>query len=111
MRINTRFFITCSCIFLVFVLAGFWHWGVVVGIMFTIMLSHGIHSPLPQASAVTPFAAQAGSAAGLSGAFFMVVALFLSTVVGATYNGTPYPVAIIAFTKQCTDFCLRAHIP
>jgi len=72
------------------------------------MLSHGIHSPLCQAGAITPFEAQAGTAAGLSGAFFMVVAFAIGTVVGVSYNETLYPIAIIAFTNSAIAFiCVR----
>jgi MFS transporter, DHA1 family, multidrug resistance protein len=55
-----------------------------------------VNFPIAQSGAVSPFPQQAGTAAGLMGALYMGLALVVGTVVGATHNGTLYPLAIIA---------------
>jgi DHA1 family bicyclomycin/chloramphenicol resistance-like MFS transporter len=64
--------------------------------IFMAMFAHGVNFPVSQSGSVTPFPQQAGTAAGLMGALYMSVAFAVGTAVGATYNGTLYPLALIA---------------
>lgn len=108
-RVGTIVSIVCGTLFLGSVLLGIRHWSVVLAVMFLTMGAHGIYSPLSQAGSVTPFPEQAGTAAGLSGGLYMVIAFIIGTVVGATYNGTMYPLAIISFVNGVVMFvCIRA---
>jgi DHA1 family bicyclomycin/chloramphenicol resistance-like MFS transporter len=90
--------------FLVATLFGWWHWAVVVLAMFLSMASHGINFPVSQAGSIAPFPKQAGTAAGLMGAVMMVFAFVSGTVVGATHNGTLYPLAIISAVLGSLNF-------
>jgi DHA1 family bicyclomycin/chloramphenicol resistance-like MFS transporter len=81
--------------FLAAVLAGVAHWSLVLVAMFCTMGAHGINFPIAQASAVSPFPRQAGTAAGLFGALTMGVAFAVGTAVGATHDGSLLPLASI----------------
>ena len=104
LRIGTACSLTAGLYFLVATLLGFWHWAVVVLAMFIAMMSHGINFPVSQAGAVSPFPKQAGTAAGLMGAVMMGSAFVVGTIVGATHNGTLYPLAIIAAVLGILNF-------
>ena len=60
--------------------------------LFTI--GHGVHQPCGQAGAVGPFPDKAGTAASLSGFWMMLVAFGVGQLLGATLNGTVYPMAL-----------------
>ena len=108
LRFSSRFFIFFSCIFNILVFIGLWHWSILVIAMFTTMFQHGIHSPTSHAGTITPFPEQAGTAAGLNGALSMLFALCIGTLVGFTYNGTLYPIAILTFVNSAMIFiCAR----
>ncbi|WP_025917207.1 multidrug effflux MFS transporter [Herminiimonas sp. CN] len=96
LRLGTSAALIAGTLFLAVVLAGYSHWVVVVGAMFLTMCAHGVNSPLAQSGSVNPFPQQAGTAAGLAGALYMAVAFVVGTLIGATYNGTLYPLAIIS---------------
>jgi DHA1 family bicyclomycin/chloramphenicol resistance-like MFS transporter len=77
--------------------------------MFFYGLSHGIVQPTAQSGAVAPFPGNAGAAAALLGFVMMLIAATLGAWIGASYNGTVYPLtltiaacgistALIAFT-------------
>lgn len=83
--------------------AGWTHWPVVLMGQFLTMCAHGINFPCAQAGAVAPFPTQAGAAAGLLGFFTMIAALLAGTWVGASHDGTLYPLATISLT---TNLCL-----
>lgn len=85
-----------GALFLGAVLAGAAHWSLVVAAMFLTMTAHGINFPIAQSGSVSPFPQQAGTAAGLMGALYMSVAFVVGSVVGATFDGTLYPLAIVA---------------
>ena len=63
--------------------AGLGSVAVVLGAQFVVMLAHGINQPCAQASALGPFGARAGTAAGLLG--FLTMAVALAT--GALFAG------------------------
>ncbi|MGB3428174.1 MAG: multidrug effflux MFS transporter [Burkholderiaceae bacterium] len=77
--------------------------------MFFYGLSHGIVQPPAQSGAVAPFPGHAGAAAALLGFSMMLIATCVGAWMGASYNGTVYPLtmtvagcsiatALIAFT-------------
>ena len=104
LRIGTTCSLTAGLYFLAATLLGLWHWSVVVLAMFLAMASHGINFPVSQAGAVSPFPKQAGTAAGLMGAVMMAFAFVIGSIVGATHNGTLYPLAIIAAVLGTLNF-------
>lgn len=57
-------------------------------------VGHGIHQPCGQAGAVGPFPEKAGTAASLSGCHMMLVAFGVGQFLGATMNGTVYPMTL-----------------
>lgn len=112
LRLGASAALAAGTLFLAVVLAGYAHWVVVVGAMFLTMCAHGVNSPLSQSGSVTPFPLQAGTAAGLTGALYMAVAFVVGTLVGATYNGTLYPLAIISASIGALIFgSVRLMIP
>jgi len=107
-RIGTAASLAGGVIFLSSILMGISHWSAVVLVMFLTMGAHGINSPVSQAGAVSPFPTLAGTAAGLSGGLYMVMAFIIGTVVGASYNGTLYPLAFISLFNGVLLFtCVR----
>ena len=93
-RIGSTMSLAAGALFLAAVGFGAVHWTLVVGAMFLTMGAHGINFPVAQSGSVTPFPQQAGTAAGLMGALAMAVAFLVGSVVGATFNGTLYPLAL-----------------
>ncbi len=104
LRIGTTVSLVAGIYFLAATLLGLWHWAMVVLAMFLAMVSHGINFPVTQSGAVAPFAKQAGTAAGLMGAVMMAFAFTVGSIVGATHNGTLYPVAILACVLGSLNF-------
>lgn len=104
LRIGTTVSLVAGVYFLAATLLGLWHWAMVVLAMFLAMVSHGINFPVTQSGAVAPFAKQAGTAAGLMGAVMMAFAFTVGSIVGATHNGTLYPLAILACVLGSLNF-------
>ena len=77
---------------------GLIHWAAVVASMCLVMAAHGINFTCAQTSTVAPFPHRAGAAAGLYGFLTMAAALAVGTWVGATHNGTLWPLAWTAAT-------------
>ncbi|MDQ1829617.1 multidrug effflux MFS transporter [Massilia scottii] len=96
LRIGSTMSLAAGAVFLAAVGAGLAHWGAVVLAMFMTMGAHGINFPVSQSGSVSPFPQQAGTAAGLMGALYMSVAFGVGTAVGATFDGTLYPLALIS---------------
>jgi DHA1 family bicyclomycin/chloramphenicol resistance-like MFS transporter len=90
---------------------GIAHWSLMLAAMFLSMGAHGINFPIAQSGSVSPFPQQAGTAAGLMGALFMTVAFAVGTIVGATHNGTLYPLAIIVCVLGALVFAAMRAIP
>jgi hypothetical protein len=88
--------LAAAALFLAGVALGLSHWALVVCAMFLTMGAHGINFPVSQSGSVTPFPRQAGMAAGLMGALTMLVAFGVGTVIGASFDGTLYPLALIS---------------
>jgi DHA1 family bicyclomycin/chloramphenicol resistance-like MFS transporter len=104
LRIGTTISLAAGALFLTAVGFGVAHWALVTGAMFLTMLAHGVNFPVSQSGSVTPFPKQAGTAAGLMGALYMSVAFMVGTAVGASFNGTLYPLATIACTLGACIF-------
>jgi DHA1 family bicyclomycin/chloramphenicol resistance-like MFS transporter len=81
-------------------LAGVRHWAAVLGPGFLYFLAHGINFPCGQAGSVAAFPRHAGAASGLFGFIVMIAAALTGEWIGATHNGTVYPLALTmaAFT-------------
>lgn len=62
--------------------------------MFFYGLSHGIVQPPAQSGAVAPFPGNAGAAAALLGFSMMLIAACVGAWMGASYNGTVYPLTL-----------------
>ena len=62
--------------------------------MFFYGLSHGIVQPPSQSGAVAPFPGNAGAAAALLGFSMMLIAACVGAWMGASYNGTVYPLTL-----------------
>ncbi|HWL73801.1 MAG TPA: Bcr/CflA family drug resistance efflux transporter, partial [Burkholderiaceae bacterium] len=88
--------------------------------MFFFGLSHGVIQPPVQSGAVAPFAHAAGAASALLGFTMMVVATAVGIWIGASYNGSVYPLtlticacglvsAAIAFTLVRRNGDIAAH--
>jgi hypothetical protein len=80
------------------------YWMMIPAIMFLTMGAHGINFPVSQSHSVSPFPLQTGTATALMGALYMTVAFVLGSIIGATHNGTVYPLAIIAFSMGLLIF-------
>ncbi len=104
LRIGTACSLASGVFFLAATLLGMIHWSMILVAMFLAMVAHGINFPVTQSGAVSPFPKQAGTAAGLMGALFMLFAFIVGSVVGATHNGTLYPMAIIACALGALNF-------
>lgn len=96
LRIGSTLSLAAGALFLAAVGVGLAHWSVVVVAMFLTMGAHGINFPVSQSGSVTPFPQQAGTAAGLMGAIVMLAAFGVGTIVGATFDGTLFPLAATA---------------
>jgi MFS transporter, DHA1 family, multidrug resistance protein len=97
-RVGSLVALVTGVLFLGAVSAGVAHWSLVLVVMFLTMGAHGINFPVAQGGSVGPFPRQAGTAAGLMGALYMCVAFVVGTVVGATHDGTLFPLAFISCT-------------
>ncbi|MES2151262.1 MAG: multidrug effflux MFS transporter [Pseudomonadota bacterium] len=104
LRIGSTVSLAAGALFLMAVGFGLAHWALVVGAMLLTMGAHGINFPVSQSGSVSPFPQQAGTAAGLMGALYMSVAFGVGTAVGASFNGTLLPLALIACTLGVSIF-------
>lgn len=90
----------------IFVAAGLAHWTTFLLGQCLVMLAHGINFPCAQSGAVAPFSGNTGTAAALMGSIAMVLAFGLGTLLGATYDGTPFPMGfILAATGASLFLC------
>jgi DHA1 family bicyclomycin/chloramphenicol resistance-like MFS transporter len=74
--------------------AGVHHAAAIVAPMIVFGVSHGIVQAPAQAGAVAPFPHSAGAAAALLGFLMMGVAAAIGFWIGASYNGTVYPLTL-----------------
>lgn len=66
----------------------------IVAPMFFYGIAHGLIQPPAQSGAVAPFPKTAGAAAALMGFTMMLIASFVGFWIGASYNGTVYPLTL-----------------
>jgi DHA1 family bicyclomycin/chloramphenicol resistance-like MFS transporter len=66
----------------------------IVAPMFFYGIAHGMIQPPAQAGAVAPFPKTAGAAAALMGFTMMVIASFVGFWIGASFDGTVYPLTL-----------------
>jgi DHA1 family bicyclomycin/chloramphenicol resistance-like MFS transporter len=69
------------------------HWVGVVGPGFVYFFAHGINFPCGQSGSVAPFPRHAGAAVGLYGFLVMALAALTGVWMGASHDGTMYPLA------------------
>ncbi len=74
--------------------AGVHHWAALLLPGIGYFLAHGINFPCGQVSSVAPFPRHAGAAAGLFGFSVMAVAALTGVWIGASYDGTVYPLTL-----------------
>jgi DHA1 family bicyclomycin/chloramphenicol resistance-like MFS transporter len=110
-RIGSVLSLAAGAMFLAATASGIAHWSLLLAAMFLTMGAHGINFPIAQSGSVSPFPLQAGTAAGLMGALTMLVAFVVGSVVGATHNGTLYPLAIISCALGAMIFCAMHLLP
>lgn len=85
----------------VLVLAGVWQpWAILLP-QFGFMVAHGIVQPTGQAGCVGPFPQMAGAASALNGFAQMAMATAVGAWMGASFNGTPLPLALSVFVASC----------
>ena len=77
---------------------GLQHWAAILLPQFVFMFAHGINFPCAQAGAVAPFPRQAGAAAGVLGFLTMALAALVGWWIGASNDGTVYPLAFTIAT-------------
>lgn len=76
------------------VLGGIHHPATIVVPMFFYGIAHGMIQPPAQSGAVAPFPQSAGAAAALMGFVMMTSAAAIGIWIGASYDGTPRPLAL-----------------
>ncbi|MBW7902026.1 MAG: multidrug effflux MFS transporter [Rhodocyclaceae bacterium] len=94
LRLGANASFAACLLFPALVVGGLAHWAALLFAQCLVMLAHGIGFPCAQATAVAPFPANAGAAAALMGAVVILFSFVVGTLVGATYDGTPYPIGI-----------------
>jgi DHA1 family bicyclomycin/chloramphenicol resistance-like MFS transporter len=77
-----------------FALAGVHHWAVLILPQFLYLAGHGINLPCAMVGSIAPFERRAGAAAGLFGFLQMIAAVLIGTWMGASGNGTVFPLVL-----------------
>lgn len=93
LRIGAHASFAACLVFPALVAAGLAHWASFLLAQCLVVFAHGISFPCTQTGAVAPFPENAGAAAALMGTIVILFAFGIGTLVGVTYNGTPYPVS------------------
>jgi DHA1 family bicyclomycin/chloramphenicol resistance-like MFS transporter len=75
--------------------AGFAHPAAILVPQFFFVVAHGIVQPVAQAGAVALFPRTAGTAAALMGFIVQTFAAAVGLMIGATWNGTVFPMALL----------------
>lgn len=96
LRLGSTLGLAAGTTFAIGLALGLQHWATVVLAHFLVTLAHGINSPCAQSGAVAPFPEKAGTAAALLGSLTMLSAFLVTTLVGASYDGTLRPLATIS---------------
>lgn len=96
LRLGSAVSLAAGTAFAVGLVLGLQHWATVVAAHFLVTLAHGVNSPCAQSGAVAPFPEKAGAAAALLGSLTMLTAFLVATLVGASYDGTLQPLALLS---------------
>lgn len=91
-------------------LGGVQHPVAIVVPMFFYGVAHGMIQPPAQSGAVAPFPHSAGAAAALMGFVMMVSAAAVGIWIGASYNGTVYPLALTICACALASFAVAATL-
>jgi DHA1 family bicyclomycin/chloramphenicol resistance-like MFS transporter len=75
-------------------LAGVQHWAAIVIPHFVFMAGHGQIQPIAQAGSIARFPRNAGAASAAMGLAMMLIAALVGQWLGASYNGTVYPLML-----------------
>jgi DHA1 family bicyclomycin/chloramphenicol resistance-like MFS transporter len=79
---------------LTLMVAGVHHWAAVLLPTAGVFAAHGINLPCSQAGSAAPFPHHAGAAAGMFGFLLMAVAALVGAAIGASHDGTVYPMTV-----------------
>jgi len=79
----------------------FGHWVVVVAPMLLYMFASSFIIPAATAAALSPFARSAGAASSLIGASQFLLGAAVSSALGAAYDGSPRPMALVIALGGC----------
>ena len=106
--------LTAGVILVALALGGVIHPAAIIGPTTLHACAHGIVQPTGQAGAVAPFAENAGSASALMGFTMMLISAAVGFWIGASYNGTVYPLtltigALALASAAIAVFLVRRH--
>jgi DHA1 family bicyclomycin/chloramphenicol resistance-like MFS transporter len=95
-------------------LAGLHHWAAIVVPHFFFLIAHGLIQPTAQAGAVAQFPRHAGVASAAMGLAMMLMAAAVGQWLGASFNGTVYPLTLTIAasgvgTALSTALLVRRH--
>jgi MFS transporter, DHA1 family, multidrug resistance protein len=76
------------------------HYAAMLLPQFGYMLAHGVVQPAGQAGCIGPFPTMAGAASALNGFTQMLVAVGVGTWIGASFNNSPFPLALTICTSS-----------
>lgn len=82
----------------------------IVAPMFFYGIAHGMIQPPAQSGAVAPFPKTAGAAAALMGFTMMLIASLVGFWIGASYNGTVYPLTLTICATSLASMLIAATL-
>lgn len=94
MRVGAALALIAACAMVALAAAGIRHWAALLLPQFVYFLAHGINFPCAQVGSIGPFERRAGVAAGLFGFLLMIAAALIGAWIGASWNGTVYPLVL-----------------
>jgi DHA1 family bicyclomycin/chloramphenicol resistance-like MFS transporter len=94
MRVGAALALIAAIAMVALAAAGMHHWAALVLPQFIYFMAHGINFPCAQVGSVAPFERRAGAAAGLFGFLLMIAASLIGIWIGASWNGTVYPLVL-----------------
>jgi DHA1 family bicyclomycin/chloramphenicol resistance-like MFS transporter len=94
MRVGAALALIAAIAMVALAAAGVHHWAALVLPQFVYFMAHGINFPCAQVGSIAPFERRAGAAAGLFGFLLMIAASLIGIWIGASWNGTVYPLVL-----------------
>ena len=111
LRLGARLAAIAGIVALALALLGFRHWLGVVGPMLLYMFACSFIIPAATAAALSPFARSAGAASSLIGASQFLLGALVSSTLGAAFDGSARPMALVIALGGCAAFaCERALV-